>query len=337
MKILLLSYSFYPHIGGIEEMSRVLAHEFTLLGHEVKILTMTPSDHDLDCTFTVVRNPGFLEVLSLTRWCDVFFQNNICLQLLWPIVFTRKPLVIAHRTWIARSNGKISWKDYLKKNIARFSTSISISHEIAQHIPVPSTVIGNPYNDELFINIDGIKRDQKLVFVGRLVSAKGVDILIQALAKLDEKGLRVGLTIVGEGPEENSLKELVKNLDLTQQVEFMGFKMGLELVRILNAHQIMVVPSRWNEPFGIVALEGIACGCVVVGSEGGGLKDAIGSCGATFPNGDVEALTEVLASLLLDSNKLIRYRENAPCHLSKHRKSKVAEDYLSVFSSALSR
>ena len=61
-------------------------------------------------------------------------------------------------------------------------------------------------------------------------------------------------------------------LGLERQVEFTGVLQGETLVRTLNAHRIMVVPSRTPEPFGVVALEGIACGCVVVGSEGGGLS-----------------------------------------------------------------
>ena len=101
-------------------------------------------------------------------------------------------------------------------------------------------------------------------------------------------------------------------------------------MQLLNAHQILVIPSRWQEPFGIVALEGIACGCVVVGSEGGGLKEAIGDCGPTFPNGDVQALTQTLVELLTNTGKLSTYRANAASHLSHHTSKAVAKAYLQV-------
>lgn len=78
----------------------------------------------------------------------------------------------------------------------------------------------------------------------------------------------------------------------------------------------MVVPSLWDEPFKIVALEGIACGCVVVGSKGGGLKDAIGPCGLTFDNGDVAGLTAQLINLLANLDQLTAYRKKAKEHLS---------------------
>ena len=88
--------------------------------------------------------------------------------------------------------------------------------------------------------------------------------------------------------------------------------------------------SLWDEPFGIVALEGIACGCVVVGSEGGGLKDAISSCGMTFPNGNVEPLTQILFDLLSHPGKLTTYRQKAGWHLSRHTSKAVAKAYLEV-------
>ena len=93
----------------------------------------------------------------------------------------------------------------------------------------------------------------------------------------------------------------------------------------------MVVPSLWAEPFGIVALEGIGCGCVVVGSEAGGLPDAIGPCGVTFPNGDVTALTAKLRSLLMDGSSVNRLRACASTHLAKHTASAAGAAYLRIF------
>src|SRR5689334_13350053 len=70
------------------------------------------------------------------------------------------------------------------------------------------------------------------------------------------------------------------------QVELTGIKSGSDLARYLARHRVMAVPSRCEEGFGIVALEGIACGCVVVGTNLGGLPEAIGPVGIVVPNGD---------------------------------------------------
>ena len=118
-------------------------------------------------------------------------------------------------------------------------------------------------------------------------------------------------------------------------VEFIGVKRGGDLANVLSAHRVMVVPSMWNEPFGIVALEGMACGCVVIGSEGGGLKDAIGPGGLTFPNGDATALAICIEKALFDSPTVQRCRAAAPAHLARHQPRAVARRYLEVMESAV--
>jgi glycosyltransferase involved in cell wall biosynthesis len=180
-----------------------------------------------------------------------------------------------------------------------------------------------------------ISRDRDLIFLGRLVSDKGVDLLVEALAGLQQRGLTPGLTIVGSGPEEAALRQQAESLQVSAQIQFLGVKQGQELARLLNAHKILVVPSRWQEPFGIVALEGIACGCVVVGSSGGGLKDAIGDCGLTFPNEDVSVLIDHLATLLTQPDRLTHHRSAAVAHLARHTRAAVATAYLKTFETAL--
>ena len=170
--------------------------------------------------------------------------------------------------------------------------------------------------------------------MGRLVSDKGVDVLLQALAELKHEGIVPNLTVVGSGPEEEMLRRQTVNLQVAEQVSFVGVKQGQELVDLLNSHRIMVVPSRVTEGFGLVALEGIACGCVVVGSSGGGLPEAVGPCGVTFPNGDVAALKAILVRLLQSPDQLVTYRRHAAEHLAKHRPADVAQRYLAVMDGA---
>ena len=179
-----------------------------------------------------------------------------------------------------------------------------------------------------------VPRTRDLVFLARLVSDKGGDLLLDALADLRAQGFTPELTVVGDGPEMPALKRQVETLGLGRQVEFTGVLQGETLVQTLNAHRIMVVPSRTPEPFGVVALEGIACGCVVVGSEGGGLSDAIGDCGLTFPNHDKRALSRALGRVLFDARLYDELRSHAGAHLERHEPGKVAEAYLRVFEKA---
>jgi glycosyltransferase involved in cell wall biosynthesis len=212
---------------------------------------------------------------------------------------------------------------------------VSVSDAIAGDIPSPSRVIGNPYDAAIFRRLPSVKRDGEIVVVGRLIYDKGVHIALQALALINSRGRQCRLTVVGGGPEEKPLQRLVQELKLDDQVTFLGVQTGAELATILNAHQILLVPSLWQEPFGIVALEGCACGCVVLGSAGGGLPEAIGPCGLTFPNGDVEALADRVQMLLSTPLMLDKFRAGRSAHLAAHTPAAVAKAYLQLFQSEI--
>ena len=340
MKILFATHRFYPEVGGLETVSLILAEEFAAAGHEVKLMTHAVADErtdDAPFPFPVFRRPGPGATLKLIRWCDVYFQNNISVRTLWPLLCVRRPWVPAHHTWLTRVSGRIGWQDRLKKFLLRRGTCapIAVSHEVARSLEVPGTiVIGNPYKPEMFRLLPEVPRTRDLVFLARLVSDKGGDLLLEALADLKSHGFTPELTVVGDGPEMPALRRQVEELGLARQVEFTGVLLGEELVRMLNSHRIMVVPSRTPEPFGVVALEGIACGCVVVGSEGGGLADAIGECGLTFPNHDQVALSRALGRVLFDAKLYDELRSHAAAHLKRHEPGKVAEAYLRVFEKA---
>jgi len=330
VKILLGSHHFFPSTGGIETVTSLLAREFIRLGHEVRVVTQTAGEGDFP--FAVVRRPGLLELSRHVRWCDVFFQNNISLRTLWPLLFVRRPLFIAHQTWITNPDGSTGWQHRLKRFVLRHATSFAISDAIAERLSVPSIRAGNPYDDEVFKDSPSEPRARELIFVGRLVSDKGARLLLDAMKLLEAKPR---LTIAGEGPERAALEKQAADLQLQSHVHFVGQLQGEQLARLLRQHQILVVPSLWQEPFGIVALEGIACGCVVVGSAGGGLAEAIGPCGVTFPNGDAAALARTIARLLADPDERARLRQDAPLHLARFTPRHVAGIYLDEMKKAL--
>jgi glycogen synthase len=330
VKILLGSHHFYPSTGGIETASNLLAREFVDLGHEVRVITQTEGEGDFP--FLVVRRPGPLDLLRQLRWCDVFLQNNISLRTLWPLLLVRRPLFIAHQTWITNPDGTVGWQHRLKRLVLRYATSLAISRAVAEKLPRPSIQVGNPYNDQLFTDIPSGPRAKELIFVGRLVSDKGASLLLEALALLDS---RPRLTIAGDGAERASLEKQTAQLELQSRVEFVGSQTSEQLAKLLRQHRILVVPSRWQEPFGIVALEGIASGCVVVGSAEGGLAEAIGPCGLTFPNGDAQALAKALSRLLDAPAECERLRQNAPAHLARFTPRHVANLYLSAMKRAV--
>jgi glycogen(starch) synthase len=336
MRILLYSPAFLPSIGGLEIGQALLADDLTRLGQEVTVATQTAGSGPDDFSFRVLRRPGPTALLHAVRSCDVFFQANVSLRGLWPLLLVRRPWAVSHHSWYCRTNGHIAWQDRLKRYLLRFAAvSISVSQAMAANLATPSQVIPNAYRDDLFKLLPEVARTSDLVFLGRLVSDKGADLLVAALGRLAEQGLRPRLTVVGDGPELPELWSQATRLGVAEQLDVTGMLTGQSLVRLLNRHRILVVPSRYDEPFGIVALEGIACGCVIVGSSGGGLPQAMGPCGVTFRNGSLEELTAVLSQLLLQPERQAALRAGAAEHLASHGSERIARRYLAALQEAL--
>jgi glycogen synthase len=329
MRILLCSHWFSPSFGGVETISKILAEEFTRAGATVTVVTNTPGPEE-DLVYTVVRQPSHTKLRGLARDSDVILQNLISLRTLISLIPSRKPIVVTHQSWLRRTDGTRGLENYAKLLALRACHNVSISKAIAKSLPVDSVVIGNPFEAKAFEGRRDTPRDRDIVFLGRLVSDKGCDLLLHALAELKPKGLTPSLTVIGDGPEMPTLKALTVQLGLTAQVEFLG---AVQEGRgeIVARHRIMAVPSVWAEPFGVVALEGVASGCALVSSSQGGLPDAVGPCGLYFPNGDVNALASALEQVLTDPALRASLISAGPEHLEKFQPAFIVARYLDLF------
>ena len=332
-KILISSYRFDPSVGGIETVALIVAEKLAKRGYDIKVITQTAdqSSTHKQFPFSIIRRPTLLQTLDLVRECDLLLlNNNDSIRAAWPLFTLRKPAIVVHHQISKPRKGSMLWQEPLKYYLRHRAKNISVSHALAKRLDMPYTVVSNPYRDDLFFEIPGVQREHELVFLGRLDQQKGLDLLLQALSLLKDQSLTPHLTVIGTGIEENNFRHLSQDLGLGLQVNFVGEKTGLELVRFLNTHQIMVIPSRPFEAFGIVALEGIACGCVVLGSAQGGLPEAIGSCGKTFVSQDIQDLAMQLSCLLNNPESLSLYRSKAKEHLSHFQRDYIASSYISV-------
>jgi glycogen(starch) synthase len=335
MKLLVYSPAFAPMVGGLESFVAQISRGLARLGLVVVVGTTTPSAGADDFPFGVVRRPSPWALLRWVRWCDVLFHANVSLRGAWPLLLVRRPWLTSHHSWYCQADGRIAWQDRLKRRAVRFSTSVAVSRALADDLGPPTIVITNPYREDLFRRLPEVPRDRDLAFLGRLVSDKGVDVLLDALALLAAEGIEPGLTVIGDGPERPRLAAQAERLGIAGRVDFLGTRTGEELVRLLNAHRLVVVPSRYDEPFGNVAVEAIACGCAVVGSARGGLPEAMGPCGRTFQNGDAAALARVLSELLGDPAAVSSLLANAPEHLARHASHRVAREYAAAIAACL--
>jgi glycosyltransferase involved in cell wall biosynthesis len=337
MRILISSHFFHPSIGGIEQVGLMLANEFCLAGHEVRVVTTTRESDNEIFPFEVIRRPSISQLLKLVRWSEVFVHNNISLRTWWPLLLTRRPWVIAHYTWIARTDSTLDLRDRLKHFLTRFATNIAVSKSVARHLTVPSVIIGHPYRDDLFQRDRFGTRDADLIFVGRLFPEEGVDILLYALSLLRERKVRPKLTIVGKGPELGELQRAVEEFRLTSQVVFLGLRTGKALVNLLNRHRVIVVPSCWQGPCGLVALEGVACGCRAIVADSGGLTEAAGPLAVVFEHENAAALAAAIEHTLSEEFDWEKYWRLTEEHLRQYQAKAVANRYLEVLTNAVCR
>ena len=325
------SIPFAPSIGGIQTISEILVSRFHSAGHEVRLVTQTPCNVADTAAYRIIRRPSVRALLQQLRWADVVLHNNISLRFAWPLLLTPRPWVIAHHMWSPYTGvGRI------KHFVTRFATNIAVSEAMAQTLSVPAAIVPNAYADDVFTSYQNAQRPRDLVFLGRLVPSKGVPVILEALAALHAQGHARQLTIIGGGPEEPALREQVRRLRLEAHVFFAGFKQGRALVDLLNEHRIFIAPSVDDEPFGIVALEAIACGLIPIIADSGGLPDAIGPCGLVVPKSDSASLAAAILRLN-DETLAAGLRAEAKPHLEQHSRDTIAAAYLRVLDAAAAR
>lgn len=171
----------------------------------------------------------------------------------------------------------------------------------------------NGYNEDIFYPEDADRTalfaelgipyhgEQVVLFAGKLTAFKGTDTLLHA-AKHYESLLadNVVTLIAGSGEKDRELHELAEELNL-QSIHFLGHKNQAELRRLYSCADVLAMPSR-REPFGLVALEALACGTAVIATNQGGLPEFVKpEVGALVPVDDSEALCSAILNELARS------------------------------------
>lgn len=312
-------------------MSEGLARAWESQGHSVTVMTDTPRNgHDEHRDLKVVRRPSIRKRLRLAQEVDVFVRSGNSLQSLpWPML-ARTPHVTIHHRPLAESHME-SVRILVERGATYLCHNVAVSNAVAETIPGRTTTIPNTFQKTFDQPGADEGNREGLLLVGRLVSRKGVDVAIEALHYLRNKGVEQTLTICGNGPDREMLEKKVQQLVLEDAVCFEGWASPEELANKYRKAAVTLVPSR-KEPFGIVALESIASRCPVVASDVGGLPEAVGDCGLLVDPDNPEALADGIEKALQPDIRA-SLRVSMPEHVNRHRIGRIADEYIEVLTS----
>ncbi len=345
MRVLFLPEYFLPQIGGGEvwcwNVARNLArhHEITVLTYKhperrsseivegVNIVRMGP--------FPVVGSQSYFARASIQipfslihsmreRFDLVLASQTLPLSLAKLIATLRKKPVVAIFHDIYGLEFSLRDKGIVKGIIRASLESLSVRLNYDAVITVSGStkrklvdrgvpeerihVVYGGVDLTLFDSIQERKnRDPLVLYVGRLVKHKRVDLLMRSFAEVAKEHPEAALWIVGDGPERVRLENMAEKLNLPDRIKFLGWVSEEDKVRAMKKAWCLVLPSV-KEGLGLVLLESMACGTPVIAVDSGGPREAItdGENGFLVPPNHVEALADRISRIL--SNAELRDR-----------------------------
>ena len=302
--------------------------------------TPTGNFKDAALPFRVVRRPGFFGLWQLIRSSEVVHLSGPALEPLLLGLFARRPVVIEHHGFqTICPNGQLliepqdvpcpgyfmtsrhgeclrcnsgqgwlaSWKLWLLTFVRRFlsaraSANITPTQWLGRLLDLPRiTTIPHGLQAARPIRRAASSSGTPVIaFMGRLVTTKGLLLLLKAAKILQEQSRHFALLIIGEGPERTSLEQFARDSQLAAQVRFAGHLGSDQLEAALAQVAAVVVPSVGGEVFGLVVAENMLRGLPVVASDLGAFVEVLGDTGLTFRTGDAADLASALSRLLDD-------------------------------------
>ncbi|HEX5194200.1 MAG TPA: glycosyltransferase family 4 protein [Solirubrobacteraceae bacterium] len=181
--------------------------------------------------------------------------------------------------------------------------------------------------------------EQLVLLVGRLVYEKGFHLALDALAPVIRRRGNVRFVVAGTGTAEAELRRQARRLGLARKGAFLGWVGDDMLHSLYRICDLCIVPSIY-EPFGIVALEAMASGCLCVVADTGGLREVVpgdGTVGLRFPSRDTAALREIVERVLSDHELRAQMVAEAREHVLRFDWAQVARETANVYERTLQR
>ena len=317
---------------------------------EYTVVTETPADRagDSELPFRVVRNPRFIELVRLIGKSDLVHVAGPALLPLAISFLLGKQIVVEHHGFqtvcpngllfheptgtacpgyfVAGRHGEC-WKcnaaagysrslklwalTFLRRWCCGFAAAnIAPTTWLARLLKLPRTsIISHGVKMQPYSPVPSGK-SPTFAFVGRLVSTKGIEILLHACRELSNKGWEFRLLIIGDGPERTALERLCQG-GIGSRVDFVGEIPDEEVDTLVSDAIAVVIPSLAGEVFGLAAAETLMRGRAVIVPEGGALAEVAGKAGLTFAVGDSKSLAARMEQLLRSPEVAMELGERA--------------------------
>lgn len=329
MRVLQWAFPYFPAVGGRERFIQRLIEGLGEIGHEVSLVMAEPDARkaaapEVDGLDVFYINP-YLELFPSKRGrADLQFKNLV------DYVNDRKiDLIHFHNT----SGIDVGILDRLKK-VLGIPVVLTLHGPLGldwkgrmNPAPAPSLV-------DVFVSISEFVKDSSLSFLGservqmelvrngvslgtslppaagegflyfgRISEEKGIPQLLSAFKLFRAMGHEAALRIVGSGPDRAFAESVSVLLGVEQSVTFIDWLDADDLKAEIASSRAVVVPSIWQEPFGLVAIEAMAQARPVIFSRVGALPEVLGPdgvCGIGFESGDVARLVSAMVDLHLN-------------------------------------
>jgi len=243
--------------------------------------------------FTIFRQTRNCDIIH-ANWTIAGFNawiNNLLFHTPYIITLQGSDVYKASKLFFAK---EVTYKT-LKGSSKIITLSSSLKKEVIKfkNLENKIEVIPNGVNTQLFFP-NSETRENLIIYTGSLIKRKGVEFLIRAIPEVIESHQDVQLILIGEGNEENNLRNLVNSLNLNNNIRFLG-QISQDLVKEwLQKSKLFVLPSV-EEGQGVVLIEALASGTPCIGSNVGGIPDVIiDEVGTLVPPKNPKALSEAI-------------------------------------------
>lgn len=350
-KIILLTFDYPPNNGGIARLCGGIIQELRNRSLPYLVVTNVSSDEmDSDNIVRISGNRGKVEwdILRFLKQhstkedivlCDTWHPAGIIsllsgrktyilchgAELLPGDGFFRKHIKPFYRKWVLEHcGGAIANSHYTEKLVCAIAPEI---RTIAIPLPVDTKVFHPTKAKEVNDNV------LRICSISRIEKFKGHDFVLKTIASLPEYyKSRIQFTIGGKGPYLDELKRIALSLDLQGLVQFKGFISEVDLCDFYSSHDIFILCTREEpdnhqvEGFGLVFVEAQACGTAAIGTNTGGIPDAIsnGNGGWLIEQDSQPELTDLFKTLIdnksfaQEQGNLARNRVIKDCNWSEY-------------------